>query len=391
MLVLEKSGSLRFTWAFLWYVSPLVGMGALMPPAYGASPLALEDVLRSVETAAEGIRSYEVYLTCTRHWTLKTVVVGTMMDGPLEAPILEWRQREPGEDPETEVFLYRQVLAPGGKRRIEQLDPQTEEPLRIVVSDGEVMRRMDKPKAAGSISSLVKAVEDGHDYLGYLGNPFASGSIVQMTRNRQSRVLVEDDSGKVAFEARPGGTSYASFGWRISLDPEHGLLPARIERYRHSMKRLYSRTEVNEFREVEPSVWAPVDVTIQFYDSKPERATFGEVAHVIHAVVDQERSRWNLPLSDDTFRLAFPGGTRVHDTVRKVTFVAGKGDTGKNLDDLMKNAKDVVPFHDAAELGQLGPPTGRWGTWRWILVGLSVGLLVALLLVMGRKRWRQSA
>lgn len=339
----------------------------------------------------EGVRSYDVYLKCTRHWPLKTVVVGTRKQGPREVPIFEWREREAGEESKIEVLEYRQILAPGGKRRIERLDPHTKEPVSVVVSDGEVMRRMDRPKAMASISSLRRAVEDGHDYIGYFGNPFASGSLAEMTRNRKSRLLAEDDSGMVAFEARPGGKSAAGFGWRVWLDPSHGLVAARIERYRRSMECLYSRTEVNEFREVEPAVWAPVDVTIQFYDSMPDRTTFGHVVHVIDAVVDQERSRWNLLLSDETFRLAFPGGTRVHDTVRKVTFVAGKGDTGENLDDLMKNAKDVVPIHDAADLRQLGPPSGSWGLWRRIFAGLTVALLVIFLVGMGRRKWRRSA
>jgi len=388
MFVCQNTGPFKVARVFFCVVSQFFGLGSLLPLACGASPPPLEDVLRSMETAGEGIQSYDLYLKCTRHWPLKSVVVGTKKEGPREVPITKWAELEKGEQPKIEVFLYRQVLAPGGKRRIERLDPKTEEGVGSVVSDGEVMRRLDKPKAMGSISSLANAVEDGHDYLGYLGNPFASGSIVEMTRERKSRVLPEDSSGMVAFEARPGGLSYASFGWRVWLDPEHGLLPARIERYRRSMEGLYSRTEVHEFHQVEAGVWAPVDVTIQYY-AAPGTPKSGKVTHVIHAVVDQKRSRWNLPLEDETFRLAFPAGTRVHDTVRHVAFVAGKGDTGKSLEDLMKNARDVAPIHDAAE-GQVGPPSGSWTYWRWGLAAFTIVMVAIWLVLIVRKRWQQA-
>jgi hypothetical protein len=95
-------------------------------------------------------------------------------------------------------------------------------------------------------------------------------------------------------------------GWRIALDPAHGMMPVEIEFFRKTMQTPIRRIYITKFHEVEPGVWAPAKATHECLDWKN-----GRVMAEIHLAVDMERSQWNQPVAEKVFDLPIPEGTRV--------------------------------------------------------------------------------
>jgi hypothetical protein len=316
---------------------------------------------------------------------LTTVQVGVKKVGPWEAPILEWRALNAGEKPKSESVLYRQVLSSHKKRRIEWLNQDSQEPWEVVVFDGEVRKAFQRATSTGLIAApTVRHLDDGHDYATFFRNGFGAISFVTLFGQRASTRVVADRSGKASvIESPPGGADVATFGWRLWLDPRHGLLPKRIERYENSMEHVYCRTVINQFHEFEPGVWAPVDVTVTFHHPAPGTPHYGDVNQVVHSVVDVSRSRWNEPLSDELFVLAFPAGVTVADKTHRVVLVTGERDTGKNIDKLVAGARKTFPLDD----GRPAPlPIAWW--WRVALVALNAVLIAAFLAWLWRRHRR---
>jgi hypothetical protein len=70
--------------------------------------------------------------------------------------------------------------------------------------------------------------------------------------------------------------------------------------------------------------------------------------------------------------LALPAGTKVIDTLRQVQFITGKPDPGENLDDLVANARNIVPYPV-----QKPPPVEPEFPWIWIVGGVLTTVLGA--------------
>lgn len=102
----------------------------------------------------------------------------------------------------------------------------------------------------------------------------------------------------------------------------------------------------------------------------------GSVGNEIVLVVDPTRSSWNKQLGDESLRLPLPAGTKVSDEERGVRYVTGQPDPGKNLDDLAKHARDVVPIATFTP-----QPKTSWYTW--VFYGLGAAVAVVLLGVVG--------
>ncbi len=371
---------------------------------YGAAveklPPRLDDALEAWETSAESLRTYDMYLHVETVFVMKTVVVGKIepkgkalpgVEVP-GFPVIELRERGPGEVPGKRVQFSRQVLSREGKRRYELRNLESENWIEAKVFNGEIVRAISARKV---VTSRIHG--HGPDKL-YFTNPELSyaalyhdmpfgGPLIKLLRSREGTRLVGDPSGKpeyVDIESLPEkGGDYPAFGWRIALDPAYGMMPVEIEFFKDTMKMPIRRTVIEEFHEVEAGVWAPIKARQEAMDPK------GRIATVTHLVVDMERSAWNQPVQEELFTLVIPEGTSVVDDTRNIAFIAGEGDTGGNVDRLVEGARNVLKLSGRGEPG----PTGAgsfFPTSRAILIWVNiVALAVILGIVLLRLRRRR--
>ncbi len=357
----------------------------------------LGDVLDAWETSAESLRSYDVYLHVEALSVMKAVVVGKRTSKgkappgtkPPEEPIIELRERPPGEQPGRYVQFSRQVLSKEGKRRYELWNPESRSWISASVFDGEIVRSMTQGgvttasiRGRGPDTKNLSTPE--RNYAGLFRDMTFGGSIFTVLRSRRGVRLVQgsgDNTDYVHVESLPEeGDYYPNFGLRIALDPLHAMMPVEIKVFRGTMKAPHRRISIEEFFEVEPGVWAPVKATHDSLDAK------GRIITAVHLAADMDRSNWNQPVSEELFTLVIPEGTGVVDRVRNVAFMAGEGDTGKNLDRLIENARNVIPT---------GPPTGagnpRSSSRTFLLIGINaLALAVILGILYARARRRRA-
>ncbi len=185
----------------------------------------------------------------------------------------------------------------------------------------------------------------------------------------------------------PGkGAGWNQYGWRLWFDLKHGFLPKRIDRYRESRSVLFDRADVLEFYQLTSGTWVPTSVRISFYVMDKNAPLFGKVAIVADLKVDVANSHWNGALTDDTFSLSLPAGTKVIDKLRNIEYVTGAADPGKHIDELVKGAKEMAPIHSVVEVRQ----STAW-TWNLpLLVGLNVAVVALVIAILLAKRRHRS-
>jgi len=337
-------------------------------PAGGAASDSLPDTINAFQRAAVSIRSFDVYVRIDRAWPLKAVIVERTKDGkPLAA---EWRDRAPGEPPKKETLLMRQVLGPNGERRSALLDRDGKTWEKTF--DGEVTRFLDVRKRDAWLDGPadLNFIEFGLDYLMLYESRTRDGTLAEVLRSRNGTRLAAagpEDLGMAVVEAPPHQAT--DIGFRVALDPSHGMLPSRIIRSPHGSRDEGSETRVTMYREVKAGLWVPVKAAATF--GPPNRPSY-----VVEFEVDVARSRWNEPLSADTFALPIPEGIRVKDFRRGVAFISGEGDTGKEIDRLVENAREVFVFGERGKAPGFAPAPRRP-----FLLGLLVGIHVVCLAV----------
>ncbi len=353
--------------------------------------LRIEEVLSCLEAAADAIVSYDVTIRFTNRWLLHSVPVAfeKRADGREFASAVEWCAWGPGEEPSAESQCYRQVFGKGGKRRFELLAEADLAPKAVQALDGEVERGVTFGDKRGFIfNRRHQMIPDGKDYLTYFRCIFAHVPLATVLRDRTGTRLADRDDARpecVVVESPPEQGSFAQFGLRAWLDPAVGFLPARIEYHRDAIGTPYLTMVVNEFREFEDGIWAPVDIVATYFNTEPGRPTSGHATQSIHGIVDVQRSRWNLQLSDETFVLAFPPGIKVFDETRQVTFVTGEGDTGKSLDRLLRDARHVVQTR-APGAASRHEPRPRSPIYMWVGGTLGIVIAVAVVAIIRRRR-----
>lgn len=347
--------------------------------------LDLTSSLTAFEAFGKSVQSYDIRLTAKWEWLLKTEVVATKQIEGREVPVLEWRQWSPGETRETATRNYRQIRLADGRRRIERLDNGS---VSVVsVFSQEMLKRYTPSEEKGFIGPTPgRFVEDGDDYSTYFINAFGVYPYVDLFRSRPSTRLVPEiaDPGTIAIEAPPGeGAGWRAYGFRVWLSLKHGLAPSKIERYRASGNALYDRAEITEFTQLPSGIWVPIKMQLTFFNPGQNEKLYGEPTIRVNYVVDMTNSKWNQPISDDTFRLSFPPGTRVTDRIRKLLFVTTAQDSGDNIKELVKNAKDVIPIHTAkASINDGGIEPRRFH----VLLLSNIAILLVFLALWIRKR-----
>jgi outer membrane lipoprotein-sorting protein len=311
---------------------------------------------------------------------LKTAGRASSRSGRGRGSRTEWVEYGPNEQPRTEVQRYRQVLS-GGKRRIENLDPETDKVREVTVFDGEVVKSVNVDMMLGTIQEMRNDyVPPAAEYETWFRSALGVLSLAAVFRERIDHLTVTTGAdGNLTIGApHDSGASIRQLGFEVTLDPTHAMRLARIDSYRNDPSVRYNEIVVKAFHEVEAGVWAPTEMEYQAFNPDKSEATFGRPVNVIRGVVDVSRSKWNTPIDDDEFVLAFPPGVQVSDTTRNITFVTGEGDTGKNLDRLVQEAHDVVPVQ------RLRPePESESKALLW--AGLAVA---ATVVVLGLLAWR---
>lgn len=293
-----------------------------------------------------------------------------------------------GIEPTVITESVRQVVSAQGKRRYDDLDPNGGGLTHAKVFDGEIVRWFSRKQGTGGVSAAGPDQRGFAPYYKDYGALYRDlpmgGAIIPLLRSRQGTRIVEGQGAErnyVVIESPPEGKdNYPKLELRIALDPNHGMMPAEIDsRFRSSKQSPLWRITIERFDEVEPGVWAPVRATYRW--GPP-----GKVFSIIKLVVDMGQSRWNKPVSEDLFTLAFPVGTTVKDDVRSLVYATGKPDTGKNVDELLDGARQVIRLPVAA------PPkvkVNAQGLTRIILVAANVALIAVLVAIFSFRRWRR--
>ena len=302
-----------------WRLAVFCLLGAALPSVANAQP-SLDDVLAAWERSDKGVRSYDVRLRITKLPVLKFVATGWKMVDGHKQPLGEWHAWPADEDRPITAIGYRQVRDPDGRRRIEKYAPDGTTRRHLLVRDGEIEHFLDDQGRSGSIRPPNGFyIEMGEDYESYFRNDVAVlDPLLPLFKNRQSaKIASEQDRGFVLITAEPEEkTSF--FAYRIWLDPQHGMMPAKVESDRclpNERPRPFCRIVVNSFKEIEPAIWIPIDATVSFFSDSPSAVALGRPTTEWHAEVDVAKSRWNQPLDADLFRLTFPPGTRVRRSI----------------------------------------------------------------------------
>lgn len=357
--------------------------------APAAEELSVQQVLDLLDTATKALRSYDVYLQVTETYLVRSERVKITTKDGKEVEVTRPRDLLPGEGPLVEKFAYRQVLAQG-KRRIERIDPATGKASSTTVADGEVERSLNPEAISGYLGPMPRQfVSEGSDYSTFYRNEFGDRDLVEILRSRKgTRVIPDPAPGKqprlVLYSPPESGTTFSIWGFRVFMDPQKALMPVLVEKFEiiEGKEVLLRRTVVDAFHEVEKGLWVPIKVTSTFYSSS-QGPLFGKPVVQIVAQVDVARSRWNVPIPDDTFVLKFPPGIHVTDRLRNIKFISGDGDTGENLRALAKRAREVIPIN--------APPVEEQDAsyqhaTRLLLVAGAVVLCLAIVVVVCLKR-----
>lgn len=301
-----------------------------------------------LEGSIQAIHSFDVRTDCSIKSFLKQERTKPS-PGKRDSSIISSRKLMSGEQPSVLRASNRQVYQ-RGKGRIEFFGPNNS-PTTVLVFDGEMQKSYDAAAGSALLRDVPHhALQEGWSYLEAYRNVFGVLPILHCFRERRNVVVrVSKDDSMIVFEAAPApkaNIDFPNWGFRVSLDKRHGLMPAVIERFEQINNKpfIVRRSSVSQWTELGSGTWAPSKLVTHFFDADLTLATFGELSVEEELVVDLKRSHWNRQIPNDMFELPLPAGTRVTDRLRDVQFVTGQLDPGKNLEELAKHAKKVTPY-----------------------------------------------
>jgi len=227
---------------------------------------------------------------------------------------------------------YRRQVRSGPKFRMEQLESPGGKALETRVTDGVTARYLMPASGQGTVdqkNSTFAAID--MDYECLYRTTFGDGSLVTILRQRAASGLVrtsmtEDSRIEAPAPAKPFATDWAPhFGFSVTCDTGHGMLPKRIERRASFYQDII---EITEFQEV-GTRWAPLRAKVRRFSSDDEKPLM--LAGETTVTVDVTRSRWNIDVPANEFTLRFPPGIEVWDRVRKLRYVAGSPTPPMNI------------------------------------------------------------
>jgi hypothetical protein len=352
-------------------------------PDFGSSqPVTAERTIQLLDAAVNGIASFDIELQIECRYLVVWEKIAATKERAPQSPILEPRALAPGEIPKTQHDLFRQVYQKG-KRRIERLDPTDKRIISITVTDGEIARGYvpDKGSALVQPSDSFKLIE-GEDYLTFYLRAHNDLDWTSMFRQRNNATLQVGE--QLGLDANPQPNTdipYARWGFRVRLDPAHGLMPTTLERFEvidgHPFT--HRQTRVEEFAKTADGIWVPIRVKTTTFLNRAG-PLWAQPAAEITATVNIQKSNWNRNNSDDAFVLPVPAGTHVADLSRNTSYFTGKRDPGTNLKDLAANARNMMP-NPTVTIEELHSPLSSW-YWG---IGAAIFLVLLAFLFL---RWR---
>lgn len=370
-----------------------ITMAASPPDASAEAQPSVTEVLDALDISSHAIQSFDVQMTVTRRFFVKPMLPpGTRID-PRNVQSLMPAPLGPDEKPREEVTYQRQLFSGTGNRRLDQLDGLGGKPLKSMVGDGATLTALSLQDATGVIKSQRrKFAQEGEDYLDYFRNVGLEVPLVDLFRERTGTYarIADDKNGTVLLETGPdlGAAAFGQYGFRAFLDVDKGMLPSVIEKYRtmeNGQTVTVKRVTVKRFSEVADGVWAPVAIEVSTFGI--EGQFLNRALSELQVDVDLNRSSWNRPLAPELFQLTIPPGTIVSDRPRDIMFVAGAETVGKNVDQLVKESRDVVPTGPAGVkyVRRWRSTTGLLSTFVLGTLAL-IAVLVIMLLLRRRKR-----
>lgn len=350
--------------------------------------LSVAQAVDLLDAATSQIRSYDVLLETTQRWLLKQVRLGSPApDGRSAPPVGPWVRLDPGEKPLTENRYYRQVCQ-GRRRRLEVFDPDFKAIKSLVVLNGEESRTLNRGIEGFVGPEPGQLVPEGTDYSTFYRTMWGLVDRVELLRRRKGTRLDAEAlrRGAVVLEGPPEEmTELQSYGLRVWLDPAHGMMPNRLEMYDKAPNIPSVSVVVDEFKELDGGVWAPIRATTAFY--VPSGALTGQISSEVVATVDIANSSWNSNLDEGLFRLDFAPGTPVIDRGRNTAYITGGAP--QRLDRLAEEARASLRKHPYFREGTPPPQTAFFSLYSvrgWLVILNAVIVLAAAGWIWHRRR-----
>jgi hypothetical protein len=358
------------------------------PTEARAGNLTVSDTLDLFGGALGSIRSFDVMVSATSR---RLIVTEGREDVDSKRQkkkfvIINRRELRAGELPQTSHEYFHQVFQ-RGKGRIEYLDGPKGKAVRYLVYDEETAKSWVPAQRAAAIDRPPAApVMGGMDYRECYRNVVWSAALMKCLRERTNVKLIPPvpDSPFVILETDPlpqANIDLPTFGFRIAIDPRRNFMPAVVEIFRPIAGKpfMMTRREVVDWKDLGGGLWVPTKVVSRHFDSDPDwKETFGHVHSEVVMQIDLTRSSWNKNIPEEVFTLPLPVGAVVTDFRRKVQYVTGKPDAGKNLEELAAHARDMVPI-------RLDPPAEKSSPRPVIIAGSAAAFTLIVVVAVG---WR---
>jgi len=354
------------------------------------------EAIRLLDAVTKNITSYDVWLTADYEWFVQydEVEVENEYLGYYKRTKSIPRAYRPNEPRRRARHIFHQTFE-RGKLRIDHFEADGKTLHSTSVCDGETVRALNGAGSEGKVDDRpVSNAEEGCDYMTFFRGIHGNWLATQMFRERQTTSARKEQADGGEFfvvscqpELSNRNTSAGQWGFRMALDPRHGMMPQRLERFvlLNSKELVERRTLIGEFFKLESGVWVPTKAVTSFYQ-RSEGSFHRALVLTVTSSIDKTRSRWNQPVPAERFTLKFPTGARVSDFTRGTQFVTGTKDTGENLRAL---AEDSRPILQLAGRSPAPPQADPVSVWRWItllLLTLLIACVVALLIAGYRRR-----
>jgi hypothetical protein len=346
------------------------------------SPPTPKSAIALYHAGSAAISSFDVYFTVeSRH-----LLIDVEPTSPLEGVAQGARKRrklKTDEKPTVERRFYHQLYH-ARKERLEILDGPRGKAVEVIACDGQLERVLTVAQRNGQLRYPDLVNEEGMQYRDLYQTLYGGVRISTVLQERPNWIcqLVKTKPDSVpdlmlASAALPQARiNSANCGIELVLAADRGMLPRRVSRLEMANGPLENRrTDVLQWHKLGDNSWVPVRAVTTFRD-REKGDTFAQKLKENELVVDVAASRWNVVFEEDAFQLPFPQGTRVYDLIRRVQYTVGAPDTGKNIDQLLENAKGVTQL----PLATAPPPAPTTEWWRNV-VALIVTLVVLFLLV----------
>jgi hypothetical protein len=226
-----------------------------------------------------------------------------------------------------------------GKTRCEYLDAN----LKVIdtrVWDGEMLRGFDRVRGEAVIDRRdgFPAVEDWIDYRTLYAKALHA-RLVGLFRARPTTRVTRDSGNRPQLRCEPylkNDIDLANWGYTVTLDPEHGMLPCRIEAARTLPGNLQGPAfldhviTIDAYHRTSDGTWVPVKAATSSYFVEPAQLA-GQRATELITTVDVKKSKWNIDIPAREFRLPLPQGIRVFDRIRGIQYTTGQTEPSANL------------------------------------------------------------